>query len=84
MNFYNIKQEADIPTNSFSCSHQNPIACILRASTLGLWVIDSHASDHISGNRSLWYDITYFRSLGTDTIVNGSQNMVIGVGQANP
>nr|XP_009795432.1 PREDICTED: uncharacterized protein LOC104242127 [Nicotiana sylvestris] len=55
-----------------------------RSSTLGQWVVDSAASDYISGNKSLLSNIVYSQSLPTVTLANGSQTKPKGVGQANP
>ena len=37
----------------------NSLACVSQSSTLGSWVVDSSASDHISGNELLLSDIVY-------------------------
>ena len=62
----------------------NSFACVSQSSTLGPWVMDSGASDHISGNKSLLSNIVYSQSLPTVTLANGCQTKAKGVGQANP
>uniref|UniRef100_A0A1S3XI89 Retrovirus-related Pol polyprotein from transposon TNT 1-94-like beta-barrel domain-containing protein n=1 Tax=Nicotiana tabacum TaxID=4097 RepID=A0A1S3XI89_TOBAC len=62
----------------------NSFACVSQFSTLGQWVVDSAASDHISGNKSLLSNIAFSQSLPTVTLANGSQTKAKGVGQANP
>nr|XP_009757950.1 PREDICTED: uncharacterized protein LOC104210695 [Nicotiana sylvestris] len=56
----------------------NSFTCVSQSSTLGQWVLDSAASDHISDNKSLLSNIAYF------TLANVSQTKAKGVGQANP
>ncbi|XP_070049685.1 uncharacterized protein [Nicotiana tomentosiformis] len=62
----------------------NSFACVSQSSTLGPWVMDSGASDHISGNISLLSNIVYSQSLPTVTLANICQTKAKGVGQANP
>ncbi|XP_070032065.1 secreted RxLR effector protein 161-like [Nicotiana tomentosiformis] len=45
--------------------------------------MDSGASNHISGNKSLLSNIVYSQSLPTVTLANGFQTKAKGVGQAN-
>nr|XP_009779654.1 PREDICTED: uncharacterized protein LOC104228811 [Nicotiana sylvestris] len=61
----------------------NSFACVSQSSTLGPWVMDSGASDHISGNKSLLSNIVYSQSLPTVTLANRCQTKAQGVGQAN-
>ncbi|PHT49268.1 hypothetical protein CQW23_13476 [Capsicum baccatum] len=44
---------------------------IEQSSTLGSWIVDSGASDHISENKSLLFDIVYSQSLPAMTLANG-------------
>ncbi|KAL3326682.1 hypothetical protein AABB24_037395 [Solanum stoloniferum] len=46
--------------------------------------MDSGASDHISGNKSLLSDIVYSQSLPCITLANGIQTKPKGVGKAKP
>ena len=62
----------------------NPISCISQSSRFGSWILDSSASDHVSGNKNLFSHITYSGSLSTVTLAEGSQIKVQGVGQAEP
>ncbi|XP_070006743.1 uncharacterized protein [Nicotiana sylvestris] len=62
----------------------NSFACVSQSSTLGPWVMDSGASDHISDNKTLLSNIVYSQSLPAVTLVNGCQTKAQGVGQANP
>ncbi|RVW83661.1 hypothetical protein CK203_039346 [Vitis vinifera] len=62
----------------------NAFACLTHASSLGPWILDSDASDHISGNKDLFSSITTTSTLPTITLANGSQTMVKGFGFAHP
>ncbi|RVW97202.1 hypothetical protein CK203_030011 [Vitis vinifera] len=45
---------------------------------LALWILDSGASDHISGNKHFFSSITTTSALPTVTLANGSQTMAKG------
>ena len=62
----------------------NSFACVSQSSTLGTWVMDSGASDHISGNKSLLSNIVYSQSLPSITLANGIKTKPKGVGKATP
>ncbi|RVW30164.1 Retrovirus-related Pol polyprotein from transposon TNT 1-94 [Vitis vinifera] len=56
---------------------------VLPTSSLGPWILDSGASDHISGNKDLFSSITTTSALPTVTLANGSQTMAKGFGFAH-
>ncbi|RVX20027.1 hypothetical protein CK203_004565 [Vitis vinifera] len=62
----------------------NASACLTHTSSLGPWILDSDASDHISGNKNLFSFITTTFVLPTVTLANGSQTMAKGFGFAHP
>ncbi|RVW74011.1 putative mitochondrial protein [Vitis vinifera] len=62
----------------------NASACLTHTSSLGPWILDSGASDHISGNKDLFSSITTTFALPTVTLANGSQTMAKGIGLAHP
>ncbi|RVW67363.1 hypothetical protein CK203_065031 [Vitis vinifera] len=62
----------------------NASACLIHTSSLGPWILDSGASDHISGNKDLFSSITITSALPTVTLANGSQTVVKGIGLAHP
>ncbi|RVW25085.1 Retrovirus-related Pol polyprotein from transposon RE2 [Vitis vinifera] len=51
----------------------NASACLTHTSSLGPWILDSGASDHISGNKDLFSSITTTSALPTVTLANGSK-----------
>ncbi|RVW98461.1 Retrovirus-related Pol polyprotein from transposon TNT 1-94 [Vitis vinifera] len=62
----------------------NVSACLTHTSSLGPWILDSGASDHLSGNKDLFSSITTTSDLPTVTLANGSQTVAKGIGLALP
>jgi hypothetical protein len=62
----------------------NPNAFVSQSSSLGPWILDSGASDHMSGNKLLFSHLTFMDSLPNVTLANGSQTKCEGTGQVNP
>nr|CAN74104.1 hypothetical protein VITISV_008952 [Vitis vinifera] len=62
----------------------NASACLTHTSSLGPWILDSGASDHISGNKDLFSSIITTSVLPTVTLANGSQTMAKGFRFAHP
>ncbi|RVX17381.1 Retrovirus-related Pol polyprotein from transposon RE2 [Vitis vinifera] len=62
----------------------NVSACLTHTSSLGPWILDSGASDHIAGNKDLFSSITTTSALPTVTLANSSQTMAKGFGFAHP
>ncbi|RVW84276.1 Retrovirus-related Pol polyprotein from transposon RE1 [Vitis vinifera] len=62
----------------------NASACLTHTSSLGPWILDSGASDHLSGNKDLFSSITTTSTLPTVTLANGSQTVAKGIGLALP
>ena len=56
----------------------NVFACLTHSSTL--WILDTGASNHISGNKDLFSSVTFPSPLPTITLANGSQTIVKGIG----
>nr|CAN73439.1 hypothetical protein VITISV_040988 [Vitis vinifera] len=63
---------------------RNASACLTHTSSLGPWILDSGASDHLSGNKDLFSSITTTSALPTVTLTNGSQTVAKGIGLALP
>jgi hypothetical protein len=47
------------------------------------WILDSGASDHITGNKSLFSTLSYMDRLPSITLADGTQSKAIGIGQVN-
>ena len=62
----------------------NASACLTHTSSLGPWILDSGAFDHISGNKDLFSSLTTTPTLPTVTLANGSQTVAKGIGLAHP
>ena len=62
----------------------NASACLTHTSSLGPWILDSGASDHISGNKDLFSSLTTTPTLPIVTLANGSQTVAKGIGLAHP
>lgn len=62
----------------------NPVAFVSQSSSLGPWILDSGASDHMTGNKSLFTHLSYLDSLPSVTFADGSQIKVQGSGQTHP
>ncbi|KAJ9697586.1 hypothetical protein PVL29_009423 [Vitis rotundifolia] len=62
----------------------NASACLIHTSSLGPWILDSGASNHISSNKDLFSSITTTSALLTVTLSNGSQTVAKGIGLAHP
>ena len=62
----------------------NVSACLTHTSSLGPWILDSSASNHISGNKDLFSSLTTTPTLPTVTLANGSQTVAKGIGLAHP
>ncbi|RVW34232.1 Retrovirus-related Pol polyprotein from transposon RE2 [Vitis vinifera] len=56
----------------------NASACLTHTSSLGPWILDSGASDHLSGNKDLFSSITTTSALPNVTLANGSQTVAKG------
>ena len=62
----------------------NASACLTHTSSLGPWILDFGASDHISGNKDLFSSLATIPTLSTVTLANGSQTVAKGIGLAHP
>ncbi|RVW15111.1 Retrovirus-related Pol polyprotein from transposon TNT 1-94 [Vitis vinifera] len=62
----------------------NASACLTHTSSLGPWILDFGASDHLSSNKDLFSSITTTSALPTVTLANGSQTVAKGIGLALP
>jgi hypothetical protein len=60
----------------------NSTACL--SHSVGSWILDSGASDHVVGNPSLISNLLPPRIPHNITVANGSKAQVTGIGQASP
>ena len=60
----------------------NVSACLTHSSAP--WILDTGASDHISGNKDLFSSLTFLSPLPTITLANGSQTIVKGISSVCP
>ncbi|RVX22062.1 Retrovirus-related Pol polyprotein from transposon RE1 [Vitis vinifera] len=60
----------------------NASACLTHTSSLGPWILDSGASDHLSGNKDLFSSITTTSALPNVTLAKGPEyGKTIGIGR---
>ncbi|RVW27700.1 Retrovirus-related Pol polyprotein from transposon RE2 [Vitis vinifera] len=80
-----LRYQAATSTFVASVAHTgNASVCFTQSPSLGPWILDSGASDHISGNKHIFSSITTTSTLPTVTLANGSQTMAKGIGLAHP
>ncbi|QHO14032.1 Retrovirus-related Pol polyprotein [Arachis hypogaea] len=80
---YQASKQASTPVASVAHSG-NSVACISHSSSLGPWVLDSGASDHISGTSSVLSKLEHPAFLPSITLADGSKIGAKGIGQATP
>ena len=62
----------------------NSFTCLSQSTSLGPWVLDFTAIDHIFGDKALLFGLSPFSYLPTVTFPNGSKTQSHGVGTAYP
>jgi len=60
----------------------NVTTCFARSPNIGPWILDSGASEHISGNKHLFTNLSSSSSLPLVTLANGCKTAATGIGQA--
>ncbi|MCI21740.1 receptor-like protein kinase, partial [Trifolium medium] len=60
----------------------NSTVCL--SHSVGSWILDSGAFDHVAGNPSLISNLLPPRIPHIITVANGSKAQVVGIGQASP
>ena len=60
----------------------NASACLSHSSRL--WILNSRASDHLSGNKDIFFSFIFTSPLPMVTLANGSQTIAKGIGSACP
>ncbi|XP_061344747.1 electron transfer flavoprotein-ubiquinone oxidoreductase, mitochondrial isoform X3 [Gastrolobium bilobum] len=51
----------------------NPVACVSHSASLGPWIFDSGATDHLCGNKELFSSLTYSDNLPSFTLADGTK-----------
>ena len=77
-------QAAKSASVAFVAQTGNASTCLTLTPSLGPWILDSGASDHISGNKDIFSSLTTTPTLPTVTLANGSQTVAKGIGLAHP
>ena len=62
----------------------NSVSCLSNSPSHAPWLLDSGASDHISGNKSLFSHISTSGYLPSVTLANGTQTQSEGIGTTHP
>ncbi|XP_071940172.1 uncharacterized protein [Coffea arabica] len=76
-------KQSSTPTAS-AVHTSNASACVSQSPSLGPWVLDSAATDHISSNPQLFSSLHSSTSLPNITLADGSQTQAKGIDKANP
>ncbi|XP_072058027.1 uncharacterized protein [Arachis hypogaea] len=80
---YQASKQASTPVASVA-HFSNSVACFSHSSSLGPWVLNSGASDHISGTSSILSKLEHPAFLPSITLADGSKIGAKGIGQATP
>ena len=75
-----LTQVAKSASISSVAQTDNTSACLTHSSSLGPWILDSGASDHLSDNKDFFSSLTITSPLPMITLVNGSQTMAKRIG----
>lgn len=67
----------------FKAAHQPSSSSFVSTSSIGLWILDSGAYDHMTGNKSILSHLSYSDSFPSVTVADGSKIKVHGLGQAH-
>lgn len=62
----------------------NSTVCYSHSTPVGSWVLDSGASDHLTGNPSFFSNLSSPKTTHHVTLANGSKVQATGVGQTSP
>ena len=80
-----LRYQAAKSASVVSVAHTgNASSCLTHTSSLGPWILDSGASDHISGNKDHFFSLTTTPTLPMVTLTNGSQTVAKGIGLTHP
>ena len=80
--YLRLTQAAKCSSIAFVANTGNVSSCLTHSSTP--WILDTGASDHISGNKDLFSSLTFPFPLPTITLANGSQTIAKGIDSVCP
>ena len=81
---YHRYQAAKSASVAFVAQTGNASACLTHTSSLGPWILNSGASDHIFGHKDLFSSLITTPTLPTVILTNGSQTVAKGISLAHP
>ena len=82
--YLHLTQAAKSTSISSISQTGNTSACFTHSSSLGPWILDFGASNHIFGSKDLFSSLTITSPLPMITLANGSQTMAKGIVSACP
>ena len=80
--YLRLTQAAKSSSIAFVVQNDNVSTCLTHSSAP--WILDTRASDHISGNKDIFSSLTIPSPLPTITLANGSQTIAKGIGSICP
>ena len=75
-------QASKFASIAFVAQIDNTSACLSHSS--GPWILDSRASDHLSGNKVIFSSLAFISPFLMVTLANGSQTIAKGISSACP
>lgn len=82
--FLQLKETHQPSSSATVAQSGNPVAFVSTSASLGRWVLESGASDHMTGNKFILSNLSYYDSLPSVTVADDSKIKVQGFGQAHP
>jgi len=83
LKWYEERQSSSSTTYAYVARTGTSFVGLTHSDSLGPWVLDSGATDHITGNKSLFSSLSCLDHLPSVTMVDGSRVSSHGVGTVN-
>ena len=80
--YLRLTQAAKSSSIAFVAQTGNVFTCLIHP--FAPWILDTRASDHISGNKDIFSSLSFPFPLPTITLANGSQTIAKGISSACP
>ena len=80
--YFRLTQASKSSSIASVAQTDNVSACLTHSSAP--WILDTRASDHVSGNKDIFSSLTFHSPLPTITLANGSQTIAKGIGSVCP